>query len=261
MLTLFTHFNIPCGHKVQLLLHELLINYNIHPVNIRDSEHQSVWFMKLNPKAQIPVLLDDTSVICDSADICIYLDKKFNNGKFYTENQPQYDAIQQWISFIENDVHNASSLLSWCIAVRPEMLKRDEWQIKQYISAIPCEDRQHRRTKALKLGINLPELSTAMSHYKVMLTKMARLLTQNNYLFSDRLTIADIITLPYIERLILLSFSSMWQEYPEICKWHNNMTSLKGYQACFHDSYPPAFKQRWLEYGESAKEKLLNLDP
>ncbi|GHF01346.1 glutathione S-transferase family protein [Thalassotalea profundi] len=260
MLTLFTHFNVPCGHKVQLFLHELSLNYNIHPVNLRDSEHQSSWFLKLNPKAQIPVLLDDTTVICDSTEICIYLDHKFNKGKFFTENQLNYGAIQQWLDFIDHNIHHASSLLSWCIAVRPEMLKRDDWQIKQYINAIPCEDRQHRRTKALKLGINLPELSTSMTHYRLMLTKMARLLTQNNYLFGDEYSVADIVTLPYIERLVLLSFSSMWQEYPEILKWHKNMAKLKGYQTCFHDSYPPYFKERWLEYGDAAKEKLLNLD-
>ena len=78
MLTLFTHFNVPCGHKVQLFLHELSIPYNIHPINLRDNEHQSTWFLKMNPKAQVPVLLDDTTVICDSTKICVYLDKKFS---------------------------------------------------------------------------------------------------------------------------------------------------------------------------------------
>lgn len=259
MLTLFTHFNAPCGHKVQLILHEFILNYNIHPVNLRDSEHQSPWFLKLNPKAQVPVLLDDPEVICDSTAICVHLDNKFNNGKLFCELQPQYDAIKKWLDFIDNEIHAASSLLSWCIAVRPEMLKRDDRQLKQYINAIPCEERQHRRTKALKLGTDLPELSTALAHYRVLLTKMARLLAQNDYLFSEQLGIADIFTLPYIERLVLLSYSSMWEEYPEICQWHQKMTALKGYHTCFNDCYPPGFKQRWFEYGELAKEKVFNL--
>lgn len=250
MLTLFTHFNAVCGQKVQLILHELSLIHSVHPVNLRDSEQHSAWFLKLNKKGQVPVLLDDDNIICESTDICFYLDEKYNASRLSPSTQHQANTIKQWLTFVDNELHDACSLLSWCIAIRPEMLNKSEQQIKQHLAAIPCEKTLHERTKALKLGTDLAWLSTAMSHYKVLLTKMARLLAKNDYLFSSHLTIADIATLPYIERLTILSFADMWQEYPEICQWHKRMTQLKGYTASFNDSYPPGFKQRWLSYGE-----------
>lgn len=259
MLTLFTHFNAVCGQKVQLMLDELSLAYTVYPVNLRDSEQHSAWFLKLNPNGQVPVLLDGDLPICESTEICTYLDSKFNNKTHFSDLEHQSDTAKEWLHFIDHEIHTACSLLSWCIAIRPEMLKKTELQIKQHLNAIPCEKQQHDRTKALKLGLNLPELSSALSTFKVLLTKMARLLAQNNYILSDNVSILDIVTLPYIERLTLLSFTPMWQEYPEICQWHQRMTKLKGYQICFHESYPPGFKQRWLGYGEIAKEKLLNL--
>ncbi|XQW86557.1 glutathione S-transferase family protein [Thalassotalea piscium] len=258
MLTLFTHFNAVCGQKVQLILHELSLNFTFHPVNLRDSEQYSSWFLKLNAKGQVPVLLDDTKVLTESTDICFYLDDKFNGGLLNPSKITQNHTAQKWLDFIDNEIHMASSILSWCVGIRPEILKKSELEIEQHLNSIPSAKKQHKRTKILKLGLDLPDLSTSISHYKVLLTKMARLLAHKNYLCGDQFTIVDIATLPYIERLTLLSLASMWQEYPEICQWHQRMTQLKGYQACFNDSYPPGFKQRWHEYGELAKDKLFS---
>ena len=259
MLTLFTHFNAVCGQKVQLLLHELSLAHTLHPVNIRDSEQYSAWFLKLNPKGEVPILVDDTDAICESKDICFYLDEKFNACQLSPISTKQNKKIRQWLNFIEGDLNDACVLLSWCIAIRPEMQKKSEHEIKQHLNSIPNEKKQLERTKILKLGLNVPEMVTAMSHYQLLLTKMARLLAKTDYLYSNKLTLADIITLPYIERLSLFSYHDMWQEYPEIGLWHQRMKALKGYETCFQDSYPPYFKERWAEYGLLAKEKVISL--
>jgi len=63
-----------------LALAEKGIPYRSHQVNLGVSENYTSWFLKINPKAQVPVLEDNDKYIIDSAAIIRYLDDVY--GQF-----------------------------------------------------------------------------------------------------------------------------------------------------------------------------------
>lgn len=49
-------------------------------MDIANGEQFSTWFLKLNPKGDVPVLKDNGDVICGSGAIIEYLETKYNGG-------------------------------------------------------------------------------------------------------------------------------------------------------------------------------------
>ena len=80
MLKLFA-FATPNNLKPVLLLEELGLTYEIHPVNIRQGEQKAPAFQAINPNAKVPVLVDvldngQEFVLTESAAILVYLAEK-----------------------------------------------------------------------------------------------------------------------------------------------------------------------------------------
>ena len=72
----------PNGHKPQILLEELGVEYDVRPVNIFEGEQFTEAFGKLNPNRRIPVLVDSDGgkplTIFESGVIMLYLADKFD---------------------------------------------------------------------------------------------------------------------------------------------------------------------------------------
>ncbi|MCB8878873.1 glutathione S-transferase N-terminal domain-containing protein [Acidisoma cellulosilytica] len=74
-------FATPNSIKVPIALEELGLAYTIHGVNVRKGEQKVPSFIKLNPNAKVPVLVDSERhgaplVLTESAAILIYLAEK-----------------------------------------------------------------------------------------------------------------------------------------------------------------------------------------
>ena len=75
------YFNAaPNPMKVALLLEELGIGYQAMPVDTRKGEQFAPDFLKVNPNAKVPALVDGDAVVFDSNAILLYLGDK--TGRF-----------------------------------------------------------------------------------------------------------------------------------------------------------------------------------
>lgn len=66
-----------------MALHEKNLPFEPRTVNIfRGAQHEP-WFLQINPKGEVPVLLDTGKIIPDSGRIIDYLEDNFSNGKIH----------------------------------------------------------------------------------------------------------------------------------------------------------------------------------
>ncbi len=84
MLKLYA-FATPNNLKPLIMMEELGLEYELLPVNIRQGDQKADAFLKLNPNAKVPVLVDPEGrskefVLTESAAILVYLAEKY--GKF-----------------------------------------------------------------------------------------------------------------------------------------------------------------------------------
>ncbi len=94
-------------HKVRLLLAALGVTYEEHLVDIMVSAHKQEGFLALNPRGQLPVLVDGDVRIHDSQAILVYLARSYDRSKQWLPEKAADEArVVGWLSFAANELQN-----------------------------------------------------------------------------------------------------------------------------------------------------------
>lgn len=93
------------GHcyKVRLMLGLLGLDYERVPVDRRAGDNRTAAFLQLNPRALVPVLEDDGTVIWDSSAILTYLALKYG-PQWWGTNPAEAAAIMQWLAVAQDEI-------------------------------------------------------------------------------------------------------------------------------------------------------------
>jgi len=66
-----------CSQKLRIFLNLKNIPWVSHPIDLPGHENMKPWFLGINPRGLVPVLVDDGAVHIESNDIIQYFEKKF----------------------------------------------------------------------------------------------------------------------------------------------------------------------------------------
>src|SRR5487761_967165 len=66
-----------CSQKLRIFLNLKGIPWQSHPIDLPGNENFQPWFLGINPRGLVPVLVHDGAVHIESNDIIQYLEKKF----------------------------------------------------------------------------------------------------------------------------------------------------------------------------------------
>lgn len=93
----------PNPTKVALFFEEAGLAYEPHPVDTRKGDQHKPEFMKINPNAKVPAIVDGDAVVFDSSAILLYLAEK--TGKFLPANTPKNRGeLLSWMFFVSSGV-------------------------------------------------------------------------------------------------------------------------------------------------------------
>jgi GST-like protein len=102
MLKFFFHTG-PNPMKVALFLEESGLEYETVPVDTRKGEQHLPDFLKINPNAKTPALLDGDIPVFDSNAILLYLGEK--TGQFMDDGTPvQRAQLLSWLMFVATGI-------------------------------------------------------------------------------------------------------------------------------------------------------------
>jgi len=93
----------PNGRKVQIMLEECGLPYNVHSINIGKNEQFAPDFLKISPNNKIPAIVDSEGPggkpysLFESGAILMYLAEK--TGKFWPQDMPTKYLVVQWLMF------------------------------------------------------------------------------------------------------------------------------------------------------------------
>ena len=170
------HFDMSsCSQKVRIVFRELGLPFTPHPINLMKDEQQTDWYLGINPRGEVPVLVHDGAVHTESNDIIQYIDENFASPEksLLPQSGSERQAMQALLD-LENDLHGDLRTVTFSY-LAPDTKNRAE--NKNSLSFI---GRFHDAFQALD-----------------------EQLASNTYLLGDRLTLLDIswfITLFRLER-------------------------------------------------------------
>ena len=93
----------PNGRKVQIMLEECGLAYNVHSINIGKNEQFAPDFLKISPNNKIPAIVDSEGPngkpysLFESGAILMYLAEK--TGKLWPQDMPTKYLVVQWLMF------------------------------------------------------------------------------------------------------------------------------------------------------------------
>lgn len=111
MLTLYDFELSGNCYKLRLLMAILGLRYETVPVDFYPGRaHKSEAFLKLNPLGQLPVLVDDGLVLCDSQAILAHLALKYDGTRLWFPADPAILAeVEFWHGFADRLTDTASA--------------------------------------------------------------------------------------------------------------------------------------------------------
>ena len=70
MIALYHNDMSVCAQKVRMTLAEKQLEWQSHPLDLRAGDQQKSEYVKLNPNAVVPTLVDDGAVIIQLTVVC-----------------------------------------------------------------------------------------------------------------------------------------------------------------------------------------------
>ena len=198
MIDLYT-WTTPNGRKVSILLEELGLEYNVHPINISKGDQNTPEFLAISPNNKIPAIVErDTGItIMESGAILLYLAEKY--GKFLPSDYTKRTRVLEW--------------LMWQMGGLGPMLG----QTHHFLHFNPgksdyAESRFSRETKRL---------------YSIL----DKRLDKRDFI-CDEYSIADIACWPWVSRY-------EWQQiqladYPNVQAWYQQLLERSAVQKGYH---------------------------
>ena len=181
------------AYKVRLLLSLLGLEFEETVVNLQTRENRTESFLALNPRGQIPTLIDGEVTVWDSQAILVYLARRY--GEAWLPVEPAAMAeVMQWLAVAENE------LLFGLARAR----------------AVRCFGRDF-------------DLASCQTYGHAGLKVLEQQLAEHRWLATGNPTIADIACMPYAA----LSYMGgiPLDDYPAVRAWIDRVRELPGFIA------------------------------
>ncbi|WP_417259056.1 glutathione S-transferase family protein [Celeribacter sp.] len=247
MFTLYHHGSSVCAAKVRFAMAQKGLEWEGVYIDILKGDQFDPEYVKLNPKAVVPTLVHDGTVIVDSTVICEYLDKILPDLNPMHPSDPwEYAQARYWTKAVDEDLHPACAALTFVCSHRHTVLKNlGEEGMKNFLASTPpisvTSDWKAKKDIFTRYGFEAPEAVDKIKLYDSYLWKMEKALeTGNDWLVGNEFSIADIAMAPYVNRCAMLSLSGMWTNgrMPNLEKWFSRVSALPNFKTCLLDWVP-----------------------
>lgn len=199
------------SNKIRFVANFLGLEYEYKRISLRDGEHRTPEFLRINPVGKIPVMDDDGFVLFESDAIMRYLAGKKKSSVYPADVKPRA-VVDQWISFIT--IHIGGSL--------------SKVLFNRVFAPFAKVERDPRSEQD---GLNFLE------RYLPIIEKQ---LGKNKYIAGSELSLADFDLLANLDPAEVAGVSL--EKYPNIIQWRNQLKQESFYTKCYKE-YGESLKQ------------------
>ena len=251
-----------CSRKVRVCLEEYKVDYHpihVHILETKDSENLTADFLRINPKATVPVLLHKNYPIYESHEQILYLTNLYSNDSNASE------FINEWNkrgSLIGDDpIEGTRDYAGNCVALLTQplfiaMLKKINFsKFLKYFVNHPSKFRAFNFNLYKILGFsvfrtNFPHQKIALKaikHLNIHLSDLNNHLEAKKWIAGDTFSLADITWMAILHRL---------EELQLIDKLLINKENLKKYYSSLKER--ESFTESILKFNHPSVEMGIN---
>jgi glutathione S-transferase len=221
-----------CSQKVRIALGLKGVDWTSHPVNLVKRENYSDWFMGINPRGLVPVLVHDGQVIIESNDILAYLDAHWPEPALMPGDQAE--TLQALLD-LEDELHEDMRNLTMRFMTPTALMKRSREQLEQFqAGGSGTVGGQADPKKAAELaywqafeennGITDEQVRESARRIDAALADLEQRLSGGAYLLGEALTLADVAWFITVNRVGLAGFPVAGR-HPRVGAWFAGLMS------------------------------------
>ena len=219
-----------CSQKLRIYLNLKGISWTPHSINLASGKNYSEWFLGINPKGLVPVLVDDGHVEIESNDILEYLEKKFPENSFSsTKSNSEIKLLLKEEDDLHEDIRNIAYryMFGGLGTKQPKKLKKYE----QYKS--PDQELDQLKMKEVefyenfgKYGITNNAVKNSLLRFSECYERYESLLKHQSFFTGNDLSLVDIAWFIYSYRLFISGYP-FDTRFPLVSKWFQKLYSRK----------------------------------
>ena len=220
-----------CSQKLRIYLAVKDIAWTPHPIDLSTNQSYGAWFMGINPRGMVPVLVIDGAVHIDSNDIMAVLEERYPTPALWpTDRAAEIQArlVQ------ENDLHHDLRVLSFRFVhgrtettKTPTLLEAYRANGSGMVGGLPDTKKSEETGFYETLAAHGP--SDTLCHaaawkFRAAFDGFERDLASTAYLMGDTPTVLDIAWFVYAHRLDLAGYP-LERLHPRVNAWYRGLAA------------------------------------
>lgn len=178
--------------KPLLTLYEKGLEFEGIRLNPAKFEHHSDWFKAINPRGQVPALVDGDRVITESTVICEYLEDKYPTAvKLRPDDLADRADMRVWTKWVDEYFCWCVSTIGWHRGVSHMAKALSDEEFEEHLKKIPIPEQQVKWRRARE-GFPQDLLDEEMRKIAVSVRRLDDHLRQHEWLAGGMYTLADI---------------------------------------------------------------------
>ena len=220
-----------CSQKLRVFLNLKGIRWESHHIDLPGNENFQPWFLGINPRGLVPVLVHDGAVHIESNDIITYLEKTFPTPKLVPAGHENEVAA---LLKHEDDLHLDLRTLSFRFVFAPPGPPKPAEALKSYaangsgtVQGAADRDKQIQIEfweRAAREGFTDERARASAQKFRAEFDAIDKKLARQPYLMGEDLSVLDIAWLIYVHRLSLAGYP-FERLHPHVFAWKERLAS------------------------------------
>ncbi len=203
-----------------------------HEVDLFTGRQFDPAYLKLNPKAVVPTLVDDGRILTESTLIAEYLDDRFPSPPLKPADPFERAQMRLYSKMCDEGLHQGVAVLSYSAMFMDRLRKMSPAQVETHLSRIIDLERRDRQTAIYHEGVEAPHVYRGTVAFEKAFQKIDKTLSDGRtWLAGDLFTLAEINLAPYVARLEYLNMLDLWtSERPNVVAWFRRIQARPSYK-------------------------------
>ena len=241
MLTLYDGTTSVCAIKVRLTLAEKGLDWKSRSLDLRRGDQFDPDYLKLNPGAVVPTLVNGADVIVESSVIMQYLEDLAPAPTLLPATPAERARMRLWLKRIHDPVHPACGVLTHATAFRKSFLAKSSAEQEAHLQKIPDLGRRARQRSVYRDGLDAAIVVDAVHTHDRLLSDMEAALANAPFIAAAAYSLADAAATPYVSRLKNLGLLGVWSDrLPRVMDWYARMQQRPSFKRAISDYFTDA---------------------
>jgi glutathione S-transferase len=221
-----------CSQKLRVFLNLKKIPWQSHPIDLPSNENMQPWFLGINPRGLVPVLVHDGAVHIESNDIIQYLENKFPAPRLIPAGHENEVAA---LLKHEDNLHLDLRTLSFRFVFAPPGPPKPAAALESYIAngsdtvgGVKDGEKELQIEfwqRAAREGFTDAQARACALKFRAEFDGLEKILAKQPYLMGEALSVLDIAWLIYEHRLSLAGYPFA-RLHPQVHAWAEKLRPM-----------------------------------